>query len=34
VLWLALTPTVGLIAYGVLFVPTRERVVQLLGEGL
>ena len=34
VLWLALTPTVGLIAYGVLFVPTRERLVQLLGEGL
>lgn len=31
VLWLALTPTFGLIAYGLLFVPTRERLVQLLG---
>lgn len=33
VLWLAMTPTFGLIAYGFLFVPTRERLVNLLGEG-
>ena len=33
VLWLALLPTVGLIAYGVCCIPTRARLMTLLNEG-
>jgi len=29
-LWLALTPTCGLLAYGLWFVPTRERLLRLI----
>ena len=33
VLWLALTPTFGLLVYSLLFIPTRERLIQVLSEG-
>lgn len=33
VLWLALLPTAGLIAYGIFCIPTRARLIALLHEG-